>query len=186
MSLSPPVPPRPDVTSWYPEPAAPATTLATPGQRLGGFLLDCLIMVPVIVVLVSLRWSSMRPLIDWISAHPGQTSFPPALITEIQNAFGPVFLGCALAWYLYLTLMVGWRGQTFGKMAAHTKVVRARGGGKAGFGRAAIRAAIPMLWVVIPSRVAIVIPFVVYGWLLFSERRQGLHDLAAGTVVIRI
>jgi len=185
-----PVPPRPDTAGSWPPPvaAAPAPALAKYGQRLGGYLLDLLIMLPVILVLFISRWSSVRPFFDWISAHQGQTTFPtvpPAITLQFQNALRPISIAIEAIWFAYNAVFVAWRGQTFGKMGAHAKVVRSTDGSRVGPGRAVVRAIVPMVGTVLPFPLGLLVPITVYGWMLFTPKRQGLHDLAAGTVVIR-
>jgi uncharacterized RDD family membrane protein YckC len=183
-----PIPPRPDLGGALAPPAVGATVtpLAGYGQRIGGYLLDVLVMVPIALVLLSTRWDSVRAVFDYISAHPGQTSIPTSLMSQFQDALRPVALAAAAAWFLYNTAMVAWRGQTIGKIGAHTKVVRSAGDETRGVSvaRSAIRAIVPMLGTIIPV-LGWLVPIVVYGAMLFTPRRQGLHDLAAGTIVIR-
>lgn len=191
MQSLPPVPPRPDTAGSWPPPilqAAATSSLANYGQRLGGYLLDVLVMLPVIVVLFVSRWSAVRPFFDWISAHQGQSTFPsvPSAITlRFQNALRPISIAIEVIWFAYNAILVAWRGQTFGKMGAHAKVVRSTDGSRVGPGRAAVRAVVPMVGTVLPFPLGLLVPVAVYGWMLFTPRRQGLHDLAAGTVVIR-
>jgi uncharacterized RDD family membrane protein YckC len=182
------VPPRPDLGGeWAPPPTATVAPLAGYGQRVGGYLLDVLVMLPVALVLLSLRWESVRAVFDWISAHPGQTSIPSDLMAQFQDALRPVALATAGAWFVYNTAMVAWRGQTLGKIGAHAKVVRSDPDAAAGVGagRAALRAVVPMLGAILPV-LGWIVPIVVYGAMLFTSRRQGLHDLAAGTIVVRV
>jgi uncharacterized RDD family membrane protein YckC len=183
-----PVPPRPDLGSgWAPPSVGTSTALAGYGKRIGGYLLDVLVMLPVALVLLSLRWDSVRAVLDYISAHPGQTSLPSNLMSQFQDALRPVAFATAGIWFLYNTAMVAWRGQTLGKMGVHAKVVRAAPGAGTGVGpgRAALRAVVPMLGAIVPV-LGWLVPIVVYGAMLFTPRRQGLHDLAAGTIVIRV
>jgi uncharacterized RDD family membrane protein YckC len=182
-----PVPPRPDLGgAWAPPSARTTTALASYGQRVGGYLLDVVVVLPLAIVLLSLRWDSLRVVFDYISAHPGQTSIPSTLMSQLQDALRPIAFGTAAAWFAYNTVMVAWRGQTIGKIGAHTKVVRAAPDAepRVGPGRAAIRAIVPMLGAILPV-LGWIVPIVVYGAMLFTPRRQGLHDLAAGTIVVR-
>jgi RDD family. len=190
MDNAPPVPPRPDTAGTWAPPALlpPAASLANFGQRIGGYFLDVLVMLPVIVVLFVWRWHAVRPFFDWISAHQGQTTFPtiPSTVTlQFQTALRPISFAIAAIWFGYNAAFVAWRGQTFGKVGAHAKVVRSTDGSRVGPGRAAVRAVVPMLGTVLPFPLGLLVPLCVYGWMLFTPRRQGLHDLAAGTVVIR-
>jgi uncharacterized RDD family membrane protein YckC len=188
VDTSSPVPPRPDLgAGWTPPSTATSAPLAGYGQRFGGYLLDVLVMAPVALVLLSLRWGSVRAVFDWISAHPGQTSIPSNLMAQLQDGLRPVALATAGAWFVYNTAMVAWRGQTLGKIGAHAKVVRSAPDASTGVGagRAAVRAIVPMLGAILPV-VGWIVPIMVYGTMLFTPRRQGLHDLAAGTIVLRV
>jgi uncharacterized RDD family membrane protein YckC len=80
---------------------------------------------------------------------------------------------------LYETSFVGLRGQTPGKMVVRISVVRVENGDRPGWGRALMRSVLPA--------VANLVPFgglIVYGWLLWDPRRQGLHDKVAQTLVV--
>ncbi|MBA3433620.1 MAG: RDD family protein [Actinobacteria bacterium] len=83
--------------------------------------------------------------------------------------------------WLYQWLMVGRWGQTLGKMALGTRVVRASDCGRVGYARAAGRAA--SVWVLgifgLPLLLA-------YLWPLWDERNQTLYDKMAGTIVVRV
>ncbi len=184
----PPLPPRPDLGGgWAPPSLATTTPLASYGQRLAGYVLDVLVMIPVVAILLSFRWDPVRAVFDWISAHPGQTAIPTDLMAQFQDALRPIAIVTAGAWFVYNTAMVSWRGQTLGKIGAHAKVVRSLNDAatRVGAGRAALRAVVPMLGAFLPA-LGWLVPIVVYGAMLFTPRRQGLHDLAAGTIVVRV
>lgn len=95
-----------------------------------------------------------------------------------------VTLALAVANAAYETVLVAWRGQTLGKLALGIRVV-AVDGGRVGWARSGIRALVPMAAGAVPSVVAPVLAVGVYGWALVDPNRQGLHDKAAGTVVVR-
>jgi uncharacterized RDD family membrane protein YckC len=191
MQSLPPPPPRPDIAAGWAPPvtaATPSASLANYGQRLGGYLLDLLVMIPVIALLFVWRWGALHPFFDWISAHQGQSVFPtvpPAISLQFQNALRPISFAIEGTWFAYNAIFVAWRGQTFGKMGAHAKVVRSSDGSRVSPARAALRAVVPMVGTVLPFPFGLLVPVTVYGWMLFTPKRQGLHDLAAGTVVIR-
>ncbi|MGH9177163.1 MAG: RDD family protein [Acidimicrobiales bacterium] len=134
-----------------------APALATAGQRLGGALVDG--------AAVQVAGLALSPLDQGVA-------------TAIA----------ALAYVAYEVSFVAWRGQTLAKMALGTKVVDAATGERPTLWQAATRAVVPLAGVVVD--VALGTPgvgalwvFAVYGALLFDERRRGLHDRAAGTVV---
>jgi uncharacterized RDD family membrane protein YckC len=84
---------------------------------------------------------------------------------------------------LYKTLMIGWFARTVGKIAAGTRVVRQVDGGRVGWFAATQRALVPVVATGVPE-VGWILGPIVYGWAFFSPLRQGVHDRAAGTVVV--
>ncbi|MGH9281889.1 MAG: RDD family protein, partial [Acidimicrobiales bacterium] len=95
----------------------------------------------------------------------------------------------ALVYLAYELSFVAWRGQTPAKMAVGTRVVDADHGGRPTLWQAATRAVVPLAGVV--ADVALGAPgvgalwvLIVYGLILWDDRRRGLHDRAAGTVVV--
>ena len=94
-----------------------------------------------------------------------------------------------LAYLAYQVGLVAWRSQTLAKMAVGTRVVDAATGGRPTLWQAATRAVVPLAGVVVDvavggSRAGTLWVLAVYGSLLFDERRRGLHDRAAGTLVV--
>ncbi len=89
-------------------------------------------------------------------------------------------LGAWLGALLYEPVMIAVKGQTLGKMAVSIKVVRADNGLVPGAGKSFGRWLIPFL-----LRLTFFGYFLCYLWLLWDNNRQGLHDKAAQTLVIR-
>ncbi|MEO8292057.1 MAG: RDD family protein, partial [Actinomycetota bacterium] len=85
---------------------------------------------------------------------------------------------------LYEISLTALRGQTLGKMALGIKVVPAEGAGSVGWGWSAIRWLTPNAAARLPGVGALLSPLVRV-WMLWDPRRQGLHDKAARTLVIR-
>lgn len=77
----------------------------------------------------------------------------------------------------YFVLLVGWRGQTPGKILLGLKIIRITGE-EVGRGRAFVR------WM------GQILGFLTFGlgflMVAFSRRKQGLHDKLAGTCVVRL
>ena len=99
-----------------------------------------------------------------------------------------VFLVALIAFViglLYEVTLVALKGQTVGKMATGIKVVRADSGSVPGWGKAIGRWVIPSVFVLIPYA-GWVLSWLVYVSLLWDKTRQGWHDKAAGTVVVRV
>lgn len=93
-------------------------------------------------------------------------------------------LALSLGAGLYEVLLTAWRGQTVGKMALRIRVVRTDTGAPPTLGPAAIRYLLPAA----VSAVPVIGPFLslaVYLPALRDPRRQGFHDRAAATVVVR-
>ena len=85
---------------------------------------------------------------------------------------------------IYETAMVAWRGQTLGKLLMGTRIVRRSDGDTPIVTEAAVRFAVPTL----PLYVPYIGQFVwvgVYLSAIPNARKQGFHDKAAGTLVVR-
>jgi len=85
--------------------------------------------------------------------------------------------------FAYQTVMIGSLGRTVGKIATGTRVVSVIHGGSIGWFGATQRALVPALAAAVPS-LGIALGSVVYGLAFFGSLRQGLHDRAAGSVVV--
>ena len=88
----------------------------------------------------------------------------------------PILVGAA-----YETCFVALKGQTPGKMATSIKVVRADNGTLPGWGPAAGRWVIPAI-----GYTLLILPgLLVHASLLWDDRRQGWHDKAVKTLVVK-
>ena len=76
------------------------------------------------------------------------------------------------------------KGQTLGKMATNIKVVRADNGELVGWGESIGRWIIPTALLIIPA-IGWLLALLVYTSLTWDKYRQGWHDKAVGTIVIR-
>ena len=84
---------------------------------------------------------------------------------------------------LYETLPV-WRwGRTLGKLLAGTRVVRLEDGGGLTLTRAFQRSLVPTALSAVPT-VGPLLGIGVYVWAFFDPLRQGVHDKAAGSLVV--
>ncbi|MXZ53708.1 MAG: RDD family protein [Acidimicrobiaceae bacterium] len=166
--------------------------LAGPGRRLAARLLD--------FVIVSA--------ITWVPGVVAVMAFLvvaccAALPTEDQmNTARAILLGflvlIAAIVLLYEVVLTSLRGQTIGKMATHTKVVRADNGSRAGpvrsLSRAVLPAAIPAAAVLVRSGGPIVyvgaflwlVVLASFGSIAWDGLRRGWHDKAAGTLVVTV
>ncbi len=90
------------------------------------------------------------------------------------------FIGMMVAYEVALDT---WVGQTLGKMLFGVRVARLVNGTHPDVSQATLRALVPVSVLAIPL-VALCYPFV-YLSAMFSPMRRGIHDHAAGTVVVR-
>ena len=146
--------------------AVPAgLTLAPIGRRVAGLILDQLIVaVPAAIVIVAIGFT------------PSDAVTSRSLLT-----FNICLTSAA---FVYQTLMIALLGRTVGKLALGTRVVRLVDGGRPDWWEAAIRALLPLALGAIP-RIGVFLGIMVYSIALWNPLRQGLHDKAAGTLVVR-
>ena len=146
--------------------AVPAGLVLAPiVRRIGGFALDQVIVaLPVVVVIVASGFK------------PSDTVTSQSLV-----AFNIAVTAVAL---VYQTVMVALLGRTVGKLALGTRVVRSVDGARPGWTEAVMRALLPLSLGAIPS-VGLFLVVLVYSLALWTPLRQGLHDKAAGTLVVR-
>ena len=184
-SSQPPPPPGPAphspqaMTGWATLGTGEGVELAGPGGRLGARIIDTVIMGVVVIVL----------LIAGIASAIGLTAGDSAVGEEESAAVAGAFIAFALVavviGVLYEVTMIATRGQTLGKMATRIKVVRADNGLEPGWGKAIGRWIIPAALGFIPF-VGWILSLLVYLSLLWDKVRQGWHDKAAGTLVVKV
>lgn len=85
----------------------------------------------------------------------------------------------------YEILLIALSGQTVGKRLLHIQVVDVVTGRPPSLGSAAIRYLVPTVPAAVPIPGAALLGPLVYLSVLWSPTRQGWHDRAAGTVVVR-
>ena len=153
-------------TDDRPAPSVPAgLELASYGRRIGGAVIDEFIsLLPVAIGLVI--WG----------LRPGDDITDTTLLV--------LGLAAAVSAFIYDTLMIGFLGRTLGKFAAGTRVVRADTGGRLGWFASAQRAMVPVLASAIPE-VGVLLGALVYGVAFADPLRRGIHDRAAGSLVVR-
>ncbi len=147
-------------------PAVPAgLTLAPIGRRIFGLILDQLIVAfPAVIVVIALGFT------------PSDTITSRSLLT-----FNIALTSTA---FVYETIMIAMLGRTVGKIALGTRVVRLLDGRRPGWSESAMRALVPLAFGSIP-KVGVFLGVMVYSLALWNPLRQGLHDKAAGTLVVR-
>ena len=188
-------PPPPDDSNWSAQPPPPpgsaphspqamtgwatlgtggTVELASPGARLGARILDVVIVSVAFVILGVLG----------ITAAVGGSDSEEASAFAVGAIIVSVLLAAAIG-LLYEVTMIATKGQTLGKMATSIKVVRADNGLVPGWGKSIGRWIIPALLPIIPI-VGWILSLLVYLSLLWDKVRQGWHDKAAGTLVVKV
>lgn len=138
--------------------------LASFPRRIGGLLIDeVVVLLPVFAVAVALGYRPGEPITD-----------------DALYVFSIAASAVAL---VYETVMIGVFGRSVGKFATGTRVVHAGDAGRVGWGAAFSRSLVPVAAGAVPQ-VGPALNLGVYALAFFHPRRQGLHDRAAGTLVV--
>jgi uncharacterized RDD family membrane protein YckC len=162
--------------------APPVAYVAAPAAPYGGFwirllahLLDHVILS---AVAAPLFFIMVLPSIIRIAheAEQNQEPSPEMIVAIVSSAFVYIALAFVGQW-LYEALLTSssWQG-TIGKRVLRLKVVD-ESGNRIGFGRATGR-----FFAKILSSMFFCIGYIMIG---FTERKRGLHDMLAGTVVMK-
>ena len=146
--------------------AAESGRLASIGQRIGARLLDGLIIgLPLtVLVFVASDVSENRETIStplWVQ-----------LVAAAVSAF-------------YEIVLIRTRGQTIGKRVLGIKVVRVTDGALPDWTAAVVRYVLPVVPSLIPVPGVVLLTPVIFLVAIVHPLRQGWHDRAAGTIVIR-
>lgn len=181
----PPLPPAalPGATPATAAPVAADTELAGRDARLGAFLLDY-----VLGILATLPGMLMMGPIFFSLLRQAAAGHEPDLSTVDMAGFGAglvVMLLGGLVLMVVQVVLLSTRGQTIGKRLLGIRVVLYAGGGPAGFLHAwLLRNVVPFLIQLIPW---IGFAFwIVDVCFIFTAERRCLHDLIAGTKVVKI
>lgn len=180
----PPVP----VAAPVPTPAAPApqiapdADLADRGIRLGAFVIDYILSV--LATLPGLLILGPTFLSIFVSAASGQEpDFSALQAGSLMSGLLVLALGSLILLVIQIVLL-STRGQTIGKRILGIRVVRYPDGSSAGFLHAwLLRNFIPFLIQLVPW---IGFAFwIVDACFIFTQERRCLHDLIAGTKVVK-
>lgn len=166
------------MTGWATLGTGEMLELASPGARLGARIIDIVIMIVVALILFFVV----------IAGAIGVGSDDTVTDEEAGAFLGVLVLTTvvfALVGVLYEVLMVALKGQTLGKMATSIRVVRADNGLLPGWGKSIGRWIIPVVLILIPF-VGWILYLLVYLSLTWDKVRQGWHDKAAGTLVVKV
>jgi uncharacterized RDD family membrane protein YckC len=157
-----------------------ASPYASWGLRLGGYLIDFVIFIPVLVVLFILFRHTHSLQVHFMMRRNGTR-------TRRDISLWPLII-TAVAYLVYATILCGGqRGQTVGMRAVGVRVVRDGTMDVLGYGMALARAVVEQVFRLLGS--AIIFLGIVWLldmlWPLWDKKRQTLHDKVVSTVVIR-
>jgi uncharacterized RDD family membrane protein YckC len=185
--MPPPMPPPPPPSypapppGGYPPPqggfgAGPGllgAPYASWGLRVGGYLIDGVILFVVNLILQALfRRSNVLVL------HNTMTT---GGVVHHQRYDFLVYGLSAILFLIYCTVLVGGpRGQTVGMMAVGARAVRNGSGAVVGYGKAFLRSLVALL-----LGYTVIVGILDLLWPLWDKKNQTLHDKAVGTVVLR-
>jgi uncharacterized RDD family membrane protein YckC len=147
------------------QPAVPAgLTLAPIGRRMIGLILyQILVALPVVLVVIALGYT------------PSDSVTSRALLI-----FNVALIATA---FVYETVMIAMLGRTVGKYATGIRVVRLIDGQRPTWSSSVMRSLVPLSLGAIP-RIGVFLSVMCYAMALWNPLRQGLHDKAAGTLVV--
>ncbi|TYB46531.1 RDD family protein [Actinomadura chibensis] len=168
----------------------PRDFIAGRAHRLAAGILDSLLLslFATPVVLLSIRWDKWQDSVS--SGEPITDPLDLYNIPRMLAGYAFVFL----LGFVYFTVAHAKWGQTLGKKALGIRLVRASDHSAVSLGRAAGRQAVVYAITMGTSAVSLLSPALgilsVVGlldnaWILWDQRRQALHDKAAGTVVVK-
>ena len=136
---------------------APGIQFASPGARLGGYIIDIVVMIGAVlmfaflgVILGAMGFDILTTLVILVSIVIPIVYFP----------------------YFWKTT-----GQTPGAKMMGIKIVRDRDGGPLGWGAAILR--------LIGYAISGMVFYIGYIWIFIDKRKRGWFDLIAGTVAIK-
>jgi uncharacterized RDD family membrane protein YckC len=151
------------------------------GTRLGGYLIDAVIFIPVLLVLYLVFRHTHVLDVHLMTRRNGNTT------RRTLSLLSPLLT--AVVFVVYATVLYGGaRGQTVGMMAVGVRVVRDGTHDALGYGRAFWRA-LAEQFLRILATVTIILGVI---WLLdmlfplWDKKNQTLHDKIVKTVVIRV
>jgi uncharacterized RDD family membrane protein YckC len=154
--------------------------LASRRARFGGGVIDVVVVLVIQAILVgpTIRWDRL-----------GQAGYGTAYVAGRPGTRLAEFFAVLIAFLYYWLQHARW-GQTLGKRAAGTRLVRMPDGGAVSWGQAAWRAGFSILFALVANLLTCgfggVLALIDPAWLLWDQRRQALHDKAAKTLVIKV
>lgn len=186
----PPRPPAPPAQPERPEqPGGPpgAQLVAAPRERLAAWFVDTVVLLPVwLVVAVPflIRLTDVETHVRTLpQAVQAQASADAVATLLTDRRLLLLFAVVRLVMGLYQFTLVAWRGGTVGMLALGLRVVSV-GGSRLPAGRAALRAALA-IWLTSTRQLFLPLGALDVALCLVSRRRQCLHDLLSGSLVVR-
>lgn len=163
----------PPLASLEGGPAAPPFEqgdLATRGSRLAAVALDALLALPALLIFLVARGAS-------VAAEAPRLSGGALAATSLMSLY-------FIALLVYQCYLLSIRGQTLGKKWLGVKIVKLDGS-PAGFPAAvALRVLVNSLLALVP--IVGVLYVLVDGLMIFRDDRRCIHDLIAGTRVVKM
>ncbi|MBO1756203.1 RDD family protein [Allobranchiibius sp. CTAmp26] len=192
--------PRPQADPWRKEPPhqqAPTTpdgdVLAGWWRRGGAVIID-FVLTSLVSALVAFPWTLDRArqtsdyfhtLTTWRGSGPS-----PQVPYNLAHPPWQIFVANIAVYALYEVGMTVWRGQTVGKIVTGIRVRRTASAGSPGLAAAVNRFLVKCVYVLVSfvpalSWIAAAFALVDYLWPLRDPARRALHDISAGTYVVR-
>jgi len=175
----PPAFPASAAATMSPLPTATITSLesyASFGRRTGAWLIDyLLLLIPTAIVSFNMGATTIvEKLVTEL-----QAGITPAALTEYAQAMRPISLVVIVIGFAYYALFECSKWQaTPGKKLLGLRVTD-MDGNRLGLGRSLTRNAVRLV-----NAIIWVIPFIAYIAVAWTQRKQGLHDLLAKTLVL--
>jgi len=179
---APPLPPPPDqLPVWAPPPPeAPTFRYASFWIRVGAYLIDTLVLLPLTLPLLVVIGNRISGELDRFLESNRQIDLAPIY----RHYFGWGLL-IAAGVYAYQVLMVRYFGGTLGKLAVGIRVRVAVTGAVAGWREALLR---PILQLIVGAASFVpgarLITLLDDLWMVWDKQSQTLHDKVANTIVI--
>jgi uncharacterized RDD family membrane protein YckC len=171
---NPEISPRPQSPAWQ-VPAAPAYSAPMPGVQNAGFWLRLVAAVIDGIILGVVIWPLSLTIGIAIGLAGGAVSMPGVGVHIVNGIVSFVLSSCA-SWIYEAAMESSSKQATVGKMALGLKVTDLEGQ-RISFARASGRHFAKYV-----SGMILAIGYIMAG---FTERKQALHDMIAGTLVIR-
>src|SRR5437667_9928015 len=170
---APEISPRPQSPAWQPPPVAYATP--APTAQYGGFWMRFVAVLIDGILVGIVVWPVSAMIALAIGFSGGAVSMPTIGVHLVRGIVGLAFSACA-NWIYEAALESSSKQATVGKMALGLKVTDLEGR-RISFARATGRHFAKII-----SGLILLIGYIMAG---FTERKQALHDMIAGTLVQR-